>query len=151
MPVETCQAIREQAPAIRRVGFMVTNGTYRSRLYEELLIEMGYEAVVPDAEFQEQVIHRIVYDPGMGVKAHPGGVTRQAKALMEKALCYFRERGAEALILGCTELSLVGVKSEEGGMLVIDSMDALALALIRAAEGAAAVDYERGSKMAIID
>jgi aspartate racemase len=133
MPVETCRFIREDHPYIRRVGVMTTNGTYRSGVYVRVLEDHGYEIVNADPGFQNDVIHRMVYDANFGLKSCPRGVTPEVKALMDTALDYFRMQGAEAVILGCTELSLVEMADRVEGLLVVDSTAALARALIREA------------------
>jgi aspartate racemase len=135
MPFETCRYIKEHHANVYRIGVMCTNGTYKTGIYEHLLKECGYEVVVPDFGFQNDVIHRMIYDPEFGIKANPNSITREAKLLMDKALAFFKQRKASAIILGCTELSLVTATDEVAtDMLVIDSTDALALALIREAK-----------------
>jgi len=133
MPVETCRYIREEHPSIRRIGVMTTNGTYRSGVYVRVLEDHGYEIVNADPVFQDEVIHRMVYDANFGLKSCPKGVTAEVKALMDTALDYFRKKGAEAVILGCTEFSLMELADRVGGLLVVDSTAALARALIREA------------------
>jgi aspartate racemase len=130
MPVETCRHIKDHHPHVRRVGLMTTNGTYASRIYEKLLRIWGYEVVVPDPGFQHSVIHKMIYDPGCGIKANAGLLTAEADLLMEQAIRFFTEKKAEAIILGCTELSrFVGLGNQKD-LLMIDSTEALALALI---------------------
>ena len=133
MPVETCRYIGEDHPYIRRIGVMTTNGTYRSGVYVRVLEDHDYEIVNADPAFQNEVIHRMVYDPNFGLKSCPKGVTSEVKALMDTALNYFRKRGAEAVILGCTEFSLIEMADRVEGLLIVDSTAALARALIREA------------------
>jgi aspartate racemase len=107
MPYETCRLIGQNHPHVRRVGLLATNGTYRFGVYEKILRGEGYSPVFPDYGFQNGVIHKMVYDPVFGLKANAARVTPQVLALMERALLYFRELGADAIILGCTEFSLI--------------------------------------------
>jgi aspartate racemase len=132
MPYETCRFIKENYPRVNRVGVLSTNGTYLSGVYEELLLEMGYEPVMPDRSFQNAVIHRMVYDPVFGIKS-TARITDEVTLLMEDALSFFRDKKADAIILGCTEFSLVPIGSNTNGMVVIDSTEVLAMALIREA------------------
>ena len=60
MPYEVCAYIRQQYPRVQRVGVMVTNGTYRCGVYQDLLQSMGYEVVLPDPAFQNDIIHRMI-------------------------------------------------------------------------------------------
>jgi len=133
MPVESCRYISENHPAVRRIGLMTTNGTYHSNVYKDLLEQIGYEVIIPDIKFQHEIIHRIIYDPEFGVKSNTEYITEQARSLTNIALCYFKENNAEAVILGCTELSLVISDQLVKGMLMIDSTAAMAKALIREA------------------
>lgn len=131
MPIETCNYIREKYGHVRRVGIMSTNGTYKSGLYQDLLEELGYDVVVPDFEFQDKVIHRMIYDPEFGVKSSPAKITRKARSLMDKALHYFKSERTDAIILGCTELPLILTRNDVMDMLIIDPAEMLAKALIR--------------------
>lgn len=133
MPSEICQHVKRRFGHARRVGLMATNGTYRSGVYEERLKRLGYEVIVPEDQFQNDVIHRMIYDKEFGIKAHANGVTPPAKRLLGKALAFFRSRQTDVLILGCTELSLILTKSKVDGMAVVDSTATFARALIGAA------------------
>lgn len=82
---------------IKRVGLLATDGTIRSGVYHRVFSEKGIEELLPDEAGQRQVM-RLVYD---GVKAgrceyDTAGFRRTAEALLSK--------GAEVLVLGCTEL-----------------------------------------------
>lgn len=133
MPYETCKYIQANHRDARRIGVMSTNGTYRCGVYKGLLENMGYEAILPDPDFQDEVIHKMVYDPQFGVKSNTDTIMQQVYSLMEKALHFFYTKGADAVILGCTELSLVPLDNKVTGMLIADSSEILAEALIREA------------------
>jgi len=133
MPAETCRFMRETYPSLRRVGVLSTNGTYRSRIYENILREYGYDVIVPDAGFQNNVIHRMIYDPDFGIKANPDSISGEVHILKEQALDYFRKRNAQAVLLGCTELSLLGKELKCRDLIVIDSCEGLARGLVREA------------------
>ena len=109
---------------------MVTNGTYKSGIYNKLLTDKDYEVILPDFSFQDTVIHKMIYDPIFGIKANPSHCTEEVKFLIEKALHFFRSKNTQAIILGCTELSLVFPNSLDD-LIVIDSNDSLAKALIQ--------------------
>lgn len=133
MPFETCRYIRDHYPHAVNVGVLSTNGTYRSGIYNKLLHEMEFEVIIPDPEFQNDVIHAMVYDAEFGIKANAGCITNEVNALMKKAISFFRERGADAIVLGCTEFSLMNFDSQVNGMAVIDSTTVMAKALIKEA------------------
>lgn len=133
MPFETCRYIRENYKQASRIGLMTTNGTYRTGVYSDLLRSWGYEPVMPDIHFQHQVIHKMVYDPGWGIKSNPAGITVEVGRLLDKAFCFFEERGADAVVLGCTEFSLTEAMSKKYRLPTIDSTAIMAKALIREA------------------
>lgn len=132
MPLETCDFVAKKYPHIKRVGLMTTNGTYKSTFYKHHLQRLGYDVVVPDLSFQDNVIHRMIYDPVFGIKSKPN-ISDEVHELMAKAMLYFLAKRTEAIILGCTELSLVLSGEYSNSILIIDSTKALALALIREA------------------
>jgi aspartate racemase len=134
MPRETCQYTRDRFPRARRVGVLATNGVYRSGLYRDHLRQTLFEPVLPDFPFQDEVIHRMIYDPVFGIKARPDGITAEARELLDKALHYFESRGVEVIILGCTEFSLIVKDHYAGGLPVVNSNEVLARALIRETE-----------------
>ncbi len=133
MPFETCMYIKRNHPHIRRVGIMTTNGAYKSGLYNNMLKDIGYEVIIPKFRFQNDIIHKMIYDQKFGIKSNPNTTTKMVKQFVNKALNFFKKNGAEAVILGCTELSLVLTKKVVNDMFIIDSTECLAKALIREA------------------
>lgn len=129
MPGETLSFVKENHKDVRRIGLMTTNGTYRSGLYEKLFKEGGYDVVLPDISLQNSCIHRMIYDPLTGIKANPNHITPEVKMLMAEAMHFFKSKGADAVVLGCTELSLIDTAEFE--MPVIDAMKILSLTLIK--------------------
>lgn len=130
MPIETCRFIKDNHNQVRRVGLMATNGTYRSGLYQRLLKEWDLEVILPEPEFQHDIIHRMIYDPEFGIKSRSGMITPEVSTLLDQAVTYFKNRRADAIILGCTELSLAVTVPSIKNMLVVDSTRSLAKALI---------------------
>jgi aspartate racemase len=140
MPFETCRYIKETYPHVKRVAVMATNGTYHSAIYTNWLHEFGYEVILPDYTFQDEVIHKMIYDPSFGLKANSKHISPQVQLSVKQALQLFKEKNADAVILGCTELSLVLEEGEMEGMRVIDSAMSMARALAREA-GACRFSY----------
>lgn len=97
MPYETCLYLQTHYKQVSKVGLLTTNGTYQSGLYKNILQRFGYEVVLPDSDFQHQVIHRMIYDTEFGIKANAGNITHEVKVLMDNALAFFVENGAEAI------------------------------------------------------
>ncbi|MEM9920678.1 MAG: amino acid racemase [Bacteroidota bacterium] len=131
MPEATCHYLKENYKWVRRVGLMSSNGTYNSNIYKDTLQEMGFEVVLPDFLFQNDIIHRMIYDPKFGIKANTKGVTKQVHRLLEEALAFFKAQNTDAIILGCTELSMIKDEKQTDQILLIDSTEVLAKALIK--------------------
>ncbi|TPJ71784.1 amino acid racemase [Mesorhizobium sp. B2-7-1] len=107
-----------------RVANLATRGTLASGFYQERISVAGFEPCLPaDTEFQERV------DSAIGlVKA---GSIAQAAAETERALHLAQLAGADAALLGCTELSVVSASlGDTNGLIVIDSNAALARACL---------------------
>lgn len=102
---------------IERVGVMATDGTIRSGLFEKELEENGMEFIAPSPERQKDVMH-IIYQ---NVKANEPADMERFRAVDAE----LKSKGAQAIILGCTELSLVK-RDNDVGPGFIDAMEVLA-------------------------
>jgi len=116
---ETTAAAVARRPGLRAAGVLATEGTVASGVYQRSLEAAGVRALVPDAAGQA-VVTGVIYD---GVKA---GAPVDLPGLLAVAEGLLAD-GAEVVLLGCTELSVV---AEAGGLLddarFVDSLDALA-------------------------
>lgn len=96
-PQET--AIHLQNAGIRTVGIMATDGTVSSGIFQKELEKRGITRVIPSKERQKDVMH-LIFEC---IKANrPADMARFRQVAEE-----LRENGAEVIILGCTELSLI--------------------------------------------
>ena len=100
--VPVLHMIRETAASLRRqgrrcVGLLATDGTVQSGVYGAAFEEAGIEMLTPDAAGQQAVMD-VIYK---GVKA---GNMQIDLTGFEKAMDDLLARGAEVLVLGCTEL-----------------------------------------------
>jgi aspartate racemase len=127
---ETSAYLRAHHPALATIGVLSTTGAWRTRLYPAALEPLGYRVVAPDEGLQTGAIHPAIYDSGYGIKA-TGRVTARARAALEYGIAELRRQGAEAIILGCTEISLAFPGREYEGLPLIDPTLVLARALIR--------------------
>lgn len=135
MIAETADFVRQHYSQIRRIGVLSTTGTCRVRVYPEFLEPAGFEVLAPDELIQETAVTPAIYDPEYGIKAC-GDVTAQSRQGLLQAANNLRQQGAEAIILGCTEIPLAITEKEIEGMTVIDPTMVLARALIREANPA---------------
>ena len=131
MVEETISHIREANPAVRRVGILATHGTYQARLYDQALEDQGLEAVLPDAVVRQEDIHAALYAPSFGIKTSPGSVSEEACLRVRSAIRHLAGLGAEAVILGCTELPLAVKDSLIDGIPILDPARIVAEKLIR--------------------
>lgn len=118
-------------PGLKRVGVLSSTGTWSSGIYPEVLARRGVEVISPDAENQERLVHRAIYDPEFGLKGR-ANKREAAASLLLRAVDLLQERGAEAIILACTELPVGLPQAEVRGLPLIDPNRILALALLRA-------------------
>ena len=127
---ETVTFIKANAGDIGKVGVLSTTGTYNSGVYREALVAEGFEVIIPTPAMQDQLIHPAIYDPEFGIKTQSNPVDTRAIDNLQKGVDYLVEEGAQALILGCTEIPLVKGDLELGSIRTVDPTEILARALI---------------------
>lgn len=94
---ETANVIADSG--IKKIGLLATDGTIRSGVYEKTLSDRGIIVEKPDTEGQEAVME-LIYQ---GVKS---GNYNMETSRFEKTTRSLLDKGAEVLVLGCTELPL---------------------------------------------
>ncbi len=122
-------------PGIKRVGVLSTNGSFRSRVYPDIMSNFGLEVIQPSEEIQEIFVHPAIYLPPYGIKACSNPVSERAKNDLMTAATYLSRKGAEAIILGCTEIPLALSQPEIEDSILIDATSVLASALVRESKG----------------
>jgi len=111
--------VKKMHPEIKCVGLLATLGTYKSRVYHEYFKkEDDFDLIEPDENGKEKV-HEAIYSPVFGIKANSASIKPQAKELFNNEIRKFIDRGAEAVILGCTEIPLA-VSPNDYKILIID-------------------------------
>ena len=118
--LETCAAfVQESLSHISRLGLLATKGTYKSRVYHEYFREEeGFLLIEPEIRGQER-IHEAIYSEKYGIKAHSQEIKPQARDWVSYEIYRLVDRGAEAVILGCTELPLA-IQANNFAIPVID-------------------------------
>ncbi|MBD3897246.1 aspartate/glutamate racemase family protein [Halomonas sp. ML-15] len=87
---------------IRRVGLLGTRFTMEQDFYKGRIAEdFGIEVLVPHAE-QRDLVHEVIY-----TELCLGEVKEVSRQRYLEIIQSLRERGAEAVILGCTEIALL--------------------------------------------
>ncbi len=125
----TVNRARAARPGLKKLGILATRGTIEGGGYKKYCDEVGIEYCVPD-ERDQQVIMDIIYNQ---VKA---GKSADIIAL-SGVIADMEHEGCDAVILGCTELSVVNKQYNITGTRpdVIDSMEALAEETVAACGG----------------
>ena len=117
-------ATGDQPPdgATPRVLLLATDGTRGSGLYQDALGSLGAEVLLPDDAGQAEVMS-VIYN---GVKAGVEVPTADFLALVARLQ---QEADADAVLLGCTELSVLA--DQAGAALPADVVDAQAALVTR--------------------
>jgi len=108
-------AERIKAQGIRRVGLLGTAFTMEQEFYKgRLQSRFGLDVLVPDMD-DRATVHRIIYE-----ELVQGRVEAQSREAYRAVIARLIERGAEAVILGCTEIMLL-VKPEDSRVPLFDT------------------------------
>ena len=129
------------ATGIRSVGLLGTRFTMEEPFYRDRLRERhGLDVVVPDAADRETV-HRVIYD-----ELCVGRIVESSRAQYRSIVGRLIARGAEAIIFGCTEISLlIGTSDAPVPTFDTTALHARAAAMRALPRGqAAAVNEETG-------
>ncbi|WP_201314671.1 aspartate/glutamate racemase family protein [Dyella sp. EPa41] len=109
----TAQRIRDAG--YRRIGLLGTAFTMEQAFYKERLRQMhGLEVLVPGDQ-DRGAIHRIIYQELVLGRVEPA-----SRDVFRAAMQDLATRGAEAIILGCTEIMLL-VSSEDSPLPLFDT------------------------------
>lgn len=87
--------------SIRRVGLLGTKYTMTQDFYKDRLIERGIEILIPDRK-EIDAINTIIFD-----ELCVGEFKEDSRSKCLSAISELKERGAEGIILGCTELGML--------------------------------------------
>ena len=133
MPKETVRFVT--ALGYRRPIILATTGTIESGIFQSLCADEGIACVLPSTELQGLIMD-MIYAYLKSGKTVPVDMLRTATGKIAAS-------GADSVILGCTELSLLGLGHSYGSLPIIDALDVLAWRCVQAC-GADAEDlYEK--------
>jgi aspartate racemase len=99
---------------IKTVGLLGTKFTMEKAFYQDALARKGIAVLVPDADDREYVNH-VIYDELVA-----GQVRDESRVGYVAVIKRLAERGAEGVILGCTEIPLL-VSEADAGMPLFDT------------------------------
>ena len=91
---------------IRRVGLLGTKYTMTQDFYKQILIDRGIDVVIPDAE-DVGTVNDVIFH-GLCV----GEIREESRRQFQRIIGSLKEKGAEGVILGCTEIGLLIQQSD---------------------------------------
>ncbi len=127
---ETARFLAETEPGVKQVGVLSTTGTARAGIYPAVLDSLGIRVLAPADDVQARV-QAAIYDESYGIKAQSSPVMERARAELLTAAGHLAAQGAEAIILGCTEIPLALPERMLHSLPTVDPALVLARALIR--------------------
>lgn len=86
---------------VSSVGLLGTRFTMEQDFYRKRLEQAGIRVIVPD-EPEREMIHRVIYE-----ELCQGAINDSSKQAYLEIVASLAERGAKAVILGCTEIGLL--------------------------------------------
>jgi len=117
--------------AVKKVGVLATSGTLQANIYKHRLADYGIEVIYPSTDIQELYVQPAIYDQGYGIKAFSNPVSTKARDDLLMASSFLIKKGAERIILACTEIPLALTESDIDGVPLTDATTIMAKALIR--------------------
>ena len=119
---ETVSFVLRTNPYARKIGIMATRGTIETDTYKRECDRHGVECIKPEAADQNELMN-IIYNQ---VKAGKPVDTIRFMSIIQN----LKNRGCDAVILGCTELSIINRDIHLDRPDVVDSMEVLSRAAI---------------------
>jgi aspartate racemase len=108
----TAKAVRERR--LQNVGLIGTAKTMEHPFYRERLEQNGLTALVPDKKDRD-LIERVIYD-----ELTAGKILPESRDAFLAVIQRLGDRGAQAIILGCTEIPLL-VSQKDTGLPLFDT------------------------------
>ncbi len=113
--IADCTGLQLKANGVRCVGLLGTRFTMEEAFYKDRLSErFGLRVVVPEDDARNEV-HRVIYE-----ELCQGELKETSRQYYLSVIDALRQQGAEAVILGCTEIRLL-VKPEDTSMPLYDT------------------------------
>jgi aspartate racemase len=104
-----------KAAGLSRVGLLGTAFTMEQDFYRGRMAKAGLDVIVPD-EAGRAAVHRIIYD-----ELVQGVIREESRGAYRQVIAALVDRGAEAIILGCTEIMLL-VGPEDSAVPLFDTL-----------------------------
>ncbi|TFY87561.1 aspartate/glutamate racemase family protein [Pseudomonas kairouanensis] len=105
------------------VGLLGTAFTMEQDFLKKRLAGHGLSVLVPDAD-ERQAVHRIIYD-----ELCVGVISDASRQVYQRVIASLAARGAQAIILGCTEIGLL-IKPQHSDLPLLDTTELHAQAAV---------------------
>jgi len=112
------KSVLSEHPPIIKIGILATTGSIRAGIYQDYFRSVGVESVLLDDFDQKKLVMDAIYGD-KGVKA---GKKIRPRRLLGRAADKLISMGAEAIVMGCTEIPLV-LQQKEFGVRLYDPME----------------------------
>jgi aspartate racemase len=123
----TAKWVAREHQSAKKVGLIATDGTLKSGIYERFFGKAGIEVLIPTSEVQGRTMDAIY-------KYIKRGDLETGRKISLEVSNNLMERGAELVICGCTEISLV-LKDGDIPVPVVDPLQVLTEAAVRVGRG----------------
>lgn len=117
----TAEALK--GAGVQKVGLLGTAFTMEQDFYKGRFAGHGFEVLIPEAE-DRATIHRIIYE-----ELVCGEIREPSRAAYRAVIARLVSAGAEAIILGCTEIMLL-VRAEDSAVPLFDTTNLHAMAAV---------------------
>lgn len=122
---------------VQKVGLLATTGTVKTGIFQKELSQRNISLLLPDRMEQEDVMHLIYQNLKAGEPFE--------RKRFEWVASSLKKKGAQKIILGCTELSLVQKEMKLDDCFV-DPLTLLAVAAVQACEKPLKAKYLRQNR-----
>lgn len=100
---------------IKKVGLLGTKFTMEKDFYKNILTDdLGIEIIIPTAE-ERKIVHHIIYN-----ELVHGQIKNDSRKLYQRIIKNLEKKGAEGVILGCTEIPLL-IKESDVNIPIFDT------------------------------
>jgi len=123
---EAAKESQQRIPQIKKVGLLASIGVYKTEIYHQQFKKFSIEVISPEEKDKEEIM-KVIY----AVKA--GNLSEEIKKNILKIVQRLINKGAEAIIAGCTEIPLI-LKEEDVSVPTIDPTQVLAKIAVQKAK-----------------
>lgn len=86
------------------LGLLAAPAVIKSGLFQKPLESKGLRVIIPSDQVQKECVEKAIYHPKFGIKS---GHIEQPGRLIKEAIRHLERKGAQKIIIGCTDLSII--------------------------------------------